>query len=65
MGTHSTLLNRDHKKYPLLRVAFPTRKRHLWYNTKSRFFLVVVFENFQNLSLKCLWDGSGVGCNVA
>jgi len=28
-------------------------------------FLLVVFENFQNLSLKCLWDGSGVGCNVA
>ena len=49
----------------LRRVAFPTRKRLLWYSTKSRFFLLVVFENFQNLSLKCLWDGSGVGCNVA
>ena len=47
------------------RVVFPTRKRPLWYTTKSRFFLLVVFDNFQNLSLKCLWDGSGVGCNVA
>jgi len=48
-----------------LRVAFPTRKRSLWYTTKSRFFLLVVFVNLQKLSLKCLWDGSGVGCNVA
>ena len=32
---------------------------------KVTLFLIVVFENFQNLSLKCLWDGSGVGCNVA
>jgi len=47
------------------RVAFPTRKRPLWCTTKSRFVLLVVFVNFQNLSLKCLWDGSGVGCNVA
>ena len=38
------------------RVAFPTRIC-LWYTTKSRLFCLVVFENFQNLSLKCLWDG--------
>jgi len=49
----------------LQRVAFPTRKRPLWYTTKSRFFLLMVFVNFQNLSLKCLRDGSVVGCNVA
>jgi len=50
-----------------LRVAFPTRKDPCSIPQGNGFFSLQLWDLgiFENLSLKCLWDGSGVSCNVA